>query len=674
MKILLIDNYDSYTYNLYQLAAEVSGELPLVIKHDELSWEELQGLPFDVVIISPGPGSPDKREDFGICKQVIEELEKPILGVCLGHQGIYHVFGGNVERAPVPMHGRRSKIFHYERGLFQGLKQGIEVVRYHSLLCKGEVPKELQIDATTEDGLVMALSHKERPIWGVQFHPESICTQNGREMMENFLRLSEEYYAKREEISYDIIDFEGDGEMIFDALSTKYPKIQWLDSSKVEDGLSRFSIMGISSEIRGHVLKYDVEKRLVEKIDTCGTKEVFSGTIFDYLKEKQKKWKAVKTFPFDFQLGYIGYLGYELKKDCVGENRHHSQYPDAYLSYVDRALILDHKEKKLYFLSYADDISWVEESKNLIVTTDFSKERRNVFQEYPSVHLVKDKKRYLQDIRKCQELIAAGETYEVCLTNRLDVEGSVDPVNYYKILREVSPAPYSALLRFDEVAIASSSMEKFLTIHQDCVVETKPIKGTVRRGATREEDEMLKTSLEKDEKNQSENLMIVDLLRNDLGKVCEVGTVIVPKLMHVESYSTVHQLVTTVQGKIAKDRDNIDVIQACFPGGSMTGAPKKRTLEIIDRLEDVPRGIYSGCIGYLSNNGCVDLNIVIRTVVIEKEKASLGVGGAIIALSDPEEEFDEILLKAKGVLGAFQRYYKGNRGEEIYINGSEEEK
>lgn len=671
MKILLIDNYDSYTYNLYQLTAGVSGELPLVIKNDELSWEKLQSLTFDAVIISPGPGRPDKEEDFGICKQVIEELDKPILGVCLGHQGIYYVFGGEVGRAPVPMHGRLSKIFHQERGLFQGLKQGIEVVRYHSLLCQGEVPKELQIDAITEDGLVMALSHKEKPIWGVQFHPESICTQNGREIVENFLRLSKEYYANREEVFYEVVDSEENGVNIFEKLSKKYSKLQWLDSSKVEEGLSRFSMIGISSEIRGHVLKYDVDKRLVERIDTHGKKEVYSKNIFEYLKEKQKKWKPVNSLPFDFQLGYIGYFGYELKKDCIGDNTHHYNYPDTYLSYIDRALVLDHQEKKLYFLSYPDDISWIKEAKILLARTITWKEKRKMPTEYPRAQFVKDKKRYLQDIVKCQDLIAAGETYEVCLTNRLDIDGSVEPVEYYKILREVSPAPYSALLRFDEIAIASSSMEKFLTIHRDCIVETKPIKGTIRRGITKQEDEILKASLEKDEKNQSENLMIVDLLRNDLGKVCEVGTVSVSKLMEVESYSTVHQLVTTVQGKIARERDSIDVIQACFPGGSMTGAPKKRTLEIIDRLEKVPRGVYSGCIGYLSNNGCVDLNIVIRTVVIEKEKMSLGVGGAIIALSNPEEEFDEILLKAKAVLTAFQLYYKGNKEEEIYVEGSE---
>lgn len=675
MKILLIDNYDSYTYNLYQLLAELSGELPLVIKNDELSWEEIQNLSFDAVVISPGPGSPTKEEDFGICKRVILEIEKPIFGVCLGQQGIYHAFGGEVSRAPEPMHGRLSKIFHQERGIFRGLEQGIEVVRYHSLLCQGDVPECLQVDARTEEGLIMAISHRDKPIWSVQFHPESICTQKGREMIANFLELSREYYNKKEkeEFFYEKVDCVHTGEEIFDTLSFYFPKVQWLDSSKVEEGLSRFSIFGISSEKRGYVLTYHVNSKKVEKVDNFGRKECYEQSIFDYLREHSKHWKGKEELPFDFQLGYIGYFAYEVKQDCVGQNRHTYKYPDASLFYIDRALVLDHQEQKLYFLSYSDDLDWISTIKEALTKKLRIKKQERAYRGYPKVHFLQDKKEYLQDIRQSQEWIAEGETYEVCLTNRLEIEDQVDALEYYKILRTISPAPYAAFLQWEDLEIASSSMEKFLSIHRNGIVETKPIKGTIARGKTEEEDQKYKTFLEQDEKNKAENLMIVDLLRNDLGKVCEVGSVHVPKLMKVESYSTVHQLVTTVEGKIAKGKDEIDVIQACFPGGSMTGAPKKRTLELIDRLEKGPRGVYSGCVGYLSNHGCVDLNIVIRTAVIEKNKTTMGVGGAIIALSDPQKEFDEILLKAKGVLTAFQLYYKGNTEEKIQIEGSGED-
>ncbi|MDU5569902.1 MAG: aminodeoxychorismate synthase component I [Peptoniphilus harei] len=668
MKSLIIDNYDSYTYNLFQLIGKVSGIEPLVIKNDELTYQEILDLDFDNVILSPGPGNPEKEKDFGVCKDIIEKLNKPILGICLGHQGIYYYNGGKILRAEEPMHGRQSEIMHNGKNLFKGIKNNFKVTRYHSLTCEDKELKNINIDARTEDGVVMAISHKTKPIYGLQFHPESIASECGEKLIENFINICREFY-KEDQLYYEIIEKSFDTKNIYEKLYKYDHKALWLDSSKVEEGLSRFSIFGLQST-KAHTIKYDVDKNLVEKYFLDGRKkENDKENIFDFLKKNRKKWTYDETLPFDFQLGYIGYLGYELKKVTENvKNNFSYDFPDAYFKYCDRALVYDHKEEKLYILSMADDKDWVRDIKNILQENFDENNEETSKKDFPKLKFMKDKKTYINDIEKIKDLICQGETYEVCLTNRLDIFDKINGKKYYMNLREKSPGQYSAFLPLDEIKIASSSMERFLKVDKNKIVTTKPIKGTIRRGDSLEEDQKLIDELRNEEKTKSENLMIVDLLRNDLGKFCEIGTVKVPKLMDVETYKTLHQLVTTVSGKIKDDVDIMDVLKKTFPGGSMTGAPKKRTLEIIDQLENYPRGVYSGTIGFISNNSTIDFNIVIRTALIEEDRATIGVGGAIILLSDAEEEFDEIVLKAKGSLLALQAYY--NNFNDIDIEGS----
>ncbi len=258
---------------------------------------------------------------------------------------------------------------------------------------------------------------------------------------------------------------------------------------------------------------------------------------------------------------------------------------------------------------------------------------------------------YFQSIQRAQDYIAAGDIYQVNLSHRLEGlwHGPTWPL--YERLRAVSPVPYGAYLALDDCTILSASPERFLRV-DDGRVETRPIKGTRPRGATPDQDRALANDLQTSEKDRAENLMIVDLLRNDLGKVCRVGTVRVPQLFGLEGYANVWQLVSTITGELRSGLHAVDALRACFPGGSVTGCPKKRAMEIIEELEPVRRGVYCGTIGYLSFTGAMDTSIAIRTFVVTDNQLHLQVGGAIVADSQPEEEYAETLAKGRAGLWA----------------------
>jgi len=259
---------------------------------------------------------------------------------------------------------------------------------------------------------------------------------------------------------------------------------------------------------------------------------------------------------------------------------------------------------------------------------------------------------YISLIESAKEFIANGDAYQLCLTNQISIETEVDPFAVYLKLREINPAPYSSYVRLGDRAIISSSPEQFLRVSSSGVLSTKPIKGTRPRNADPVLDAELAAELVANEKERAENLMIVDLMRNDLGRVSEPDDVVVTKLFDIESYASVHQLVSTVTAKLKPGLDVFDAITACFPAGSMTGAPKIRAMEILSELEAGPRGIYSGCLGFIGFNGAADLAMTIRTIVFESGRATIGIGGGITIDSVPGEELAETKLKAKALLAA----------------------
>jgi para-aminobenzoate synthetase len=619
---LIIDNYDSFTFNLVSLVALATGEIPRVIRNDEMTWGEISKLEFDSIIISPGPGHPERQRDFGVSMDVIRNALVPVLGVCLGHQGIAAAFGGKVVTT-APVHGYASEIIHGGDQLFQGIPARFSAIRYHSFAVVEPLPAVLRKIAWTEDGVVMALRHITRPLWGVQFHPESVCTEYGVDLVRNFLAATRSLLVKVRHLP-----LEHAPETLFRALFANAPYSFWLDSSLITER-SRFSYMGASDQVH--------TSRPGEKV-------------FDWLEKALRQTRIeAPSVPFPFTGGYVGYFGYELKAECGAANKHLSRLPDAVLLRVEEFLAIDHQESSLYAVG---DEQWLDdiECRIAAITARPAVQSRH---EKPIARFGLSRAEYLDRIRQCLSFITAGESYELCLTNKVFLETTIPALDYYETLRRTNPAPYSAYLQLADLQVASSSPECFLRIDAARRAESRPIKGTIRRGRDAEEDARLRDLLASDSRFRAENLMIVDLVRNDLTRVCIPQSVHVPRLMEVETYETLHQLVSTIAGQLAPDSNTPACLRALFPGGSMTGAPKLRTMELLDDLEPEARGIYSGAIGYVGFNGTADLSIVIRTAVFERGRVSLGVGGAIVAQSDPAAEWDEMELKAQAMLRAF---------------------
>lgn len=419
----------------------------------------------------------------------------------------------------------------------------------------------------------------------------------------------------------------------------------FLDSAMDPQRLGRYSVVAWSPTMtfsaKGNQTLFVTEKSRLVALGNPLT--IFEPIYKETLKEIQGE--------LPFYGGWIGYLGYDLGRqleklpcdtiDDIGLD-------DVCLHFYRFAIVFDHLKETTWLVSGEDDASIFEE---IILKLEALKKPEIILTPVREQAVFRsnfEKQAYLEALTKLKNYILTGDIYQANLTQRFSTKMQQSAVSAYYKLRTVNPAPFAAFMTLEKGAILSSSPERFISLRRGRL-ETRPIKGTRPRGETLEADEVFKQELLASEKDQSELLMIVDLERNDLSRIAEVGTVKVPELMILESYPTVHHLVATVEAQLKSGYTAIDVIRHTFPGGSITGAPKIRAMEVIEELEPTQRSVYTGSIGYLCVSGDMDLNIAIRTIIVSGEDAYFQAGGGITWDSVEEEEYEESLQKAKAL-------------------------
>ena len=612
MGVLLIDNHDSFTYNLAHLVFAACGQMPQVILAEDVTDTHLAGA--DRIIVSAGPGRPAEYPWF---PNIFLDPPAPTLGICLGFQGLCEAYGAKLGTGRYPRHGEVT-----------GGR-----MRYHSLEIT-DLPASLTATERDEDGTLLGVAHESLPLWGVQYHPESVGSTGGVELMRNFLSAPAQQIGVGLQSEAQTGHAPGEPAPYFaSSVAPASPRPPAHPSAK--------PIPPSSAPVKVWCEKIDTDlppealfaanflgqsyAAWLDSSDGSGWHYQCSGTPAASLERVLLPEADTTGVPCDFALGLVGYLTYEGKAHFIN---------------VDKCLAIS-PNGEVWALGYRP---WQ-------VNTAASPVSALALPDTPRTFRF-NREQYLAKIAQAQEEIAKGNAYELCLTNSIRFPAPGNPYRYYLHLRSKYPAPFASFLRFGGRAVLSTSPERFLSLSSGGLLEAKPIKGTCPRGHTRAEDEALRADLATSVKDRAENLMICDLLRNDLGRVAVPGSVEVPVVCGIESFSYVHQMVSTIRARKRDDASALDCIRAAFPGGSMTGAPKERSMRILERLEKGhPRGVYSGAIGYISLSGAMDLSITIRTALIEGGHATYGCGGAITRLSNPQEEWEEILTKARPILG-----------------------
>jgi len=437
-------------------------------------------------------------------------------------------------------------------------------------------------------------------------------------------------------------------------LDLPYPVL--LDSPQSGNTPARYSYLAADPfmVVRSKDQQVSVEKR--------GEISVLEGSPFDVLRDLLGRYRTAPVAGLPpFQGGAIGYLAYELAHHLEllpGAAENNLGLPELNIAFYDWVVARDETTGETWAIATGlpdggeagarDRLDWIEERIHKPPATA-STPRPAVTASRVTSNFTKDA--YLRAVRTVKDYIAAGDVYQVNITQRFEADITGDPWELYRRLRHVNPSPFSAYLGFPEVSVLSASPEEFLKL-EDGLLRTRPMKGTRPRGISASEDRKVASELLASEKDRAENVMIVDLMRNDLGRVCVPGSISVPELFAIEEYPTVYQMVSTVTGRTHAGVGPVEILEACFPGGSVTGAPKIRAMEIIDEIEPVQRSVYCGAIGYIGFDGSLLMSVPIRNILVTGNKAYIQVGGGIVADSDPDAEYRESLDKAAGSLMA----------------------
>ncbi|MCF6158608.1 MAG: aminodeoxychorismate synthase component I [wastewater metagenome] len=442
---------------------------------------------------------------------------------------------------------------------------------------------------------------------------------------------------------------------------TSHTNVFFLDSALPVEGIARYSFLGFNP-----FLTVKTKGRTIILTDKDGSL-TSEGNPFEHLREllKQFSLKNINE-SIPFQCGIVGYFGYDLYRfieKIDSRTVDDINLPDMFFGFYDTIISYDNLLKKCYVIGvdFGIDNSIKDKAGQIIRTLKRKTDAlpRQVSTESsldvgkPALRFNFTREYYLNAVKHIKDYISAGDVYQVNLSHRIETEIGISSYELYKRLRCVNPAPFSCYVAFDDTAIVSSSPERFLYVNNGRV-QTRPIKGTRPRGRNQETDDRMKQDLLSSLKDDAELTMIIDLERNDLGRVCKYGSVKVVERKVLETYPTVYHLVSTIEGDLQEQYDTIDLLKATFPGGSITGAPKIRAMQIIDELEPTKRGVYTGAIGYIGFNGNVDLNIAIRTFITKGKTVYFQVGSGIVADSKEEEEYEETMYKAKALIDSLK--------------------